>query len=412
MSIGSIAGGRRRSGADVSTLAGNFQTFSKTPYGAYTGMWGLTNPQAPGLVANSSMQVTRSTFPSATVFNWDVTPSSSWGGVNGYLHVSYGNYDSSAGAGTVTPLQVKDVGNMIVNANWTQTGDLSTALLCEMWLGASAAASGAFTKTHEIAFFPRFSPSARSWLDGLPLVGTGFTVNSVNYSVRLAGNPQGIPYIIAYRSDYGDIQGAMPFKAYFNYLVAQAQITGNEWVNGVAFGPEPHGGVGSLTISKFSVIMEPVFAGDVRNMAHSASSIIAAQPTSYTYGERVEPGPTGYPIFRLTRTINNPFDWGAIMFADLTGAAIPAGSKVTLSWWERSTATNPIFHQIGNDSSSDVVDSITPAATGVANIWSKREWVINATSKIWTPGVHRLRAALPDVPNYYIDWSDPKIKVG
>jgi len=409
MSLGIIAS-TRRSGADTYVINGNFQTFSKTPYGAYTGMWGLTNPDAPGLVATSSMQVTRSAFPSATIFNWDVTPSPSWGGINGYLHISYGNYDSSPGAGTVTPLQVKDVGNMIVNANWTQTGDLSTALLCEMWLGAEAAPTGPFTKTHEIAFFPRFSTQARSWLDSLPLVGTGFTYNGVNYSVRIAGNPQGVPYIIAYRSDYGDIQGAMPYKTYFNYLVAQGQITGNEWVNGVAFGPEPNSGIGSLNISKFGVIMEPIFTGDVRNLIHG-TYINASNPAAATYGERPELGPTGYPVWRMTRTAATPFDWGAIAFADLAGNAIPAGSKVTLTWWERSTATNPIFHQLANDPSSEIVNQTTISPTNKPNVWSKREWVIESTSRIWTPGTHRLRAALPDVLNYYYEWSDLKVKV-
>lgn len=249
---GVAASSRRRTiPGGVETIPGNFQTYSKNPYGAYTGMWGMNNPQAPGLVATSSMQVKPDTFPNETVLSWNVTPSPSWGGVNGFLYVNYGNYDSSPGQ--ITPRQVKNITALAVNAAWSQSGDLSTGLLCECWMGTAAAASGPFTKTHEVAFFPRFSTESKAYVDSLPLVGSGFTVGGVAYSVRVGGNPQGIPYLIAYRSDYGAMQGAMPFKDFFTYLVAQGRLTGNEWFNGIAFGPEPFSGAGSLTLTTFSV---------------------------------------------------------------------------------------------------------------------------------------------------------------
>lgn len=251
MSAGVIAASRRRSSGGPETINGNFQIYSKNPYGAYTGMWGMNNPEAPGLVATSSMVVDPATMPNGTTFNWNVTPSPSWGGINGYLYISYGNYDGSPGV--ITPRQVKDIGALTVNATWTQSGDLSSALLSEIWLAAESAASGAFTKLFEIAFFPRFSVNSKSWIDSLSQVGTGFTSGGVSYKVREAGNPQGVPYIIAYRSDYGDMQGGLPYKDFFTYLIAQGRITGNEWFNGVAYGVEPDHGIGSLTINTMSV---------------------------------------------------------------------------------------------------------------------------------------------------------------
>lgn len=239
---------------DTGTLIlGNFRSYAPGgQWSAYTGMWGHYLPENANLQAESSLRVFPASFPNNTVISWDVTPDPHWGGVNGYLAISYGNYDGSPS--TITPRQVKNIAELTVNTTWTYTGNASTGLLCEMWLASVAAPSGGFAKTHEIAFFPKFSAGSRSWLDSLPQVGTGFTAKGVSWKVRIAGNPQGVPYIIAYRADYADIQGAMPFKDFFIYLQNQGQITGNEWFNGVAFGPEPTSGVASLTINTMSVI--------------------------------------------------------------------------------------------------------------------------------------------------------------
>lgn len=255
MRSGGVASSSRRrtipGGSEL--IPGNFQTYGKNPYGAYTGMWGINNPQSPNIIATSSMRVTPDTFPDGTIFSWDVTPDPNWGGVNGFLHVSYGNYDASPGQ--IIPRQVKNITDLTVNTNWTYAGDSSTGLLCELWLSPAAAPSGSFTKSFEIAFFPKFSPGSRIWLDSLPQVGAGFAAAGANWLVREAGSggSESIPYLIAYRSDYGDVQGAMPFSALFAYLTAAGKITGNEWFNGVAFGPEPQSGAASLTINNLSV---------------------------------------------------------------------------------------------------------------------------------------------------------------
>ena len=100
-------------------------------------------PQNDQLVAESSMRVHPDTFPGGTTFYWDVTPDPDWGGINGYLHVAWGNYDNSPRS--ITPRQVSAITDLRLNVGWSFTGDTSTGLLCECWLSPAAAASGPFT---------------------------------------------------------------------------------------------------------------------------------------------------------------------------------------------------------------------------------------------------------------------------
>jgi hypothetical protein len=229
---------------------GNFKSYRDAPFSAYTGMWGLRRSDA--LVADSSMRVTPSTFPHGTVFTWDVTPDPEADGVNGYLHVAYGNYDHSPG--TITPRRVRDITDLTVDIGWAFHGDEASGLLVECWLSPDAAPSGTFPKLHEIGFLPKTSPPAQAWLARLPAVGTGSFVdsNGITWNVRESGT-----YRVAYRPGYADFQGRLPFHEFFAFLVTSGEITGNEWFNGVAFGVEPLSGAGSLTITKFA----PSYAG-------------------------------------------------------------------------------------------------------------------------------------------------------
>lgn len=235
-------------------IKGNFQSYHPggSPWQVYTGMWGMYLGANAPTSATSSMRIASGSFPAKTTLSWDVTPKQGYAGVNGFLALNYGNYDGSAGS--ITPKQVKNIVDLTINATWTYMGDGSSGLLSELWLSPAAASSGGFTHLFEIAFFPRFSQPVKDWLLTLPTVGTGFTVNGVKFLVRQATDSSGTaPYLIAYRPDYKDIQGALPYKQFFDYLTAQSIITGNEWVNGVAFGVEPHQGKASLKLDTFSV---------------------------------------------------------------------------------------------------------------------------------------------------------------
>lgn len=238
------------------TIRGPFKSYyaPPSPFSAYTGAWGLHIPAADNLEFATSMTLYPDVFPKGTRFDWDVTPDPDWDGVNGYLAVSYGNFDDSPG--DITPRQANAIANLTVDARWTYDGDDSSGLLCEMWLGAAAAVSGGFTKTHEVAYFPRLSPEAASWVDRFPDVGTGsFTdSNDVVWNVVEALSGDGVlPYYVAYRPSYLDFVGPFLFHDYIDFLISSGAIAGTEWFNGVAFGVEPRSGEASLTLDKLDV---------------------------------------------------------------------------------------------------------------------------------------------------------------
>jgi len=250
---GAISGVDGRVLGSAFITKGNFKSYAKagSPWSAYTGMWG--HYRATDLFAESSMKIVPETFPVGTRFNWDVVPSSQWGGINGYLTVSYGNYSDSPGQ--ITPLQVDNIGSLDVDISWTYAGNASSGLLSELWLSSQSAAWGSFPQTHEIGFLPKLSASSQTWAAGLTVVGTGsFVANGITWNVRQSTAADGsTPYYIAYRPGYADFKGVLPYVNLFSFLKSAGKITGGEWVNGLAFGVEPLSGAASLTIDKFEV---------------------------------------------------------------------------------------------------------------------------------------------------------------
>jgi hypothetical protein len=234
-------------------IAGNFRAYAAGPYGAYTGMWGRNLPQNDNLAADSSMRVIPGSFPRGTTFSWDVTPDVDWNGVNGYLHVAWGNYDDSPGV--ITSRQVKNITALDLGIDWSYSGDPSSGLLSECWLTPTPTPSGAPDRQYEVAFFPRVSSAGASYLASLPSVGGGsFTDSNGNsWNVREGVSGTGQPYYIAYRPSYVEFRGTLPYKDYFTFLTDAGKITGSEWFNGLAFGVEPSSGSASLTISDLTV---------------------------------------------------------------------------------------------------------------------------------------------------------------
>lgn len=233
-------------------ITGNFQSYTKNPYSAYTGMWGHYLPQNNTLVADSAMRVYPGRFPAATVFTWDVTRDPDWSGVNGYLHLSWGNYDGSPGV--ITSNQVKNITALTVDIDWAFTGDAASGLLSECWLTPVATPTGEINRDFEVAFFPKLSAGSVGYVQSLPAVGGGSFTDSAGIAWSVCEGVSGTdePYFIAYRPGYVEFRGPLPYRDYFAFLTAAGKISGNEWFNGLAFGVEPYSGTGSLTVSKFA----------------------------------------------------------------------------------------------------------------------------------------------------------------
>lgn len=236
-------------------IFGPFESYARSPYSAYTGMWGVY--LTPPLTDYSADMRIAPSFPNGTVFSWTIgadTPART----NGFLHVDFGNYDDSPGV--ITPRQVYTITSLAVAMNWTFSGDDSTGLLGECWLSDESAPSGSFDKNFEVGVLPKISASAQTYVAGLTSVGSGYTdSNGIDWQVVIDTSLTP-PDIIAYRSGYASFVGTFDMVAYFAYLVAEKQITGNEWFNGFGFGPEPYAGSGSVTVNTYAI----TYAGAAR----------------------------------------------------------------------------------------------------------------------------------------------------
>lgn len=238
--------------AGSTPLIGNGRAYVKAPYSLYSGVFSVFIPGNDALRFSLDASVFPTQFPAKTRLEWDVTPGS-WGGINGYQHIDYGNYDDSPT--TLTPKQTKNITSMMVDCNWTFPGVNQSGLLCECWLTPASHASGPVSNTavFEVGFFPKCSPGSQAYAAGAIPVGSFVDVNGVTWNVGQEVSGVGaFPYFVATRNSYAEHQGVLDFKSYFAFLQTQGKITGNEWFNGVAFGPELYIGSGVVTVDTFA----------------------------------------------------------------------------------------------------------------------------------------------------------------
>jgi hypothetical protein len=236
-------------------FSGNFQSYASSPYQAFTGMFAadFASPNTP-ISATSDIFVNETAFPAATTFDWAVTPSPDWAGVNGYLHLDYGNYDDSVGG--ITPKQLTSIVAMSLNVGWTFTGSTLSGLLCECYPTTTSHATGSVSGADpvaEVGFFPKCSPASQSFAAGSTSVGSFTDVNGVVWNVGQAvSGVDSIPYFVATCVGYVDHHGPLDFKSYFTFLTGAGKLTGAEFFNGAAFGVEPLSGAGTLLISSYT----------------------------------------------------------------------------------------------------------------------------------------------------------------
>lgn len=117
-------------------------------------------------------------------------------------------------------------------------------------------------------------------------------------------------------------------------------------------------------------------------------------------------GPSGKPVMKLERIPNTDPGWGAYGLYDMSNGTIPAGSKVTVSYYIKTKgSTNYAFQIInGNATSAVIPNQELPGST----TW-KRVTVNVTTINNWVPGVHSIRWGLGN--NEILEVSDVQVDV-
>jgi hypothetical protein len=234
-------------------LPGPFTGYTSSPYQIYLGAFGLdfssgdipTTYQCGGYVIPA-------TFPAGTAIKWNTIPVSAFISINGYLNMSWGNYSDSGGV--ITPEQVKNITTLTQAVDWTLAGTGTQDILGECFLTTTSHASGSLTDiVFEVGFLLKNSAASVSFVNANTVVGSFTDVNGVLWRViRAVSGIGSAPNLVAYRDGFGDHHGPLDYKSFFTFLTSASVITGNEWMNGTAFGVETLQGVGQLTYNGFT----------------------------------------------------------------------------------------------------------------------------------------------------------------
>ena len=120
-------------------------------------------------------------------------------------------------------------------------------------------------------------------------------------------------------------------------------------------------------------------------------------------------GPSGATVMKLAHTPGAPQGWGIYGLYNLDNGVIPSGSKVSISYYIRSTEfiNQPTYiFEIQNGPATDTVYSKSILkATGN---WQRVSETVT-TAKDWIPGVHSVRFGLGGYEN--IELSDVQIDI-
>jgi hypothetical protein len=230
------------------------ELYTKGPYIAYAAPW---SAKATKLVAGkdfvNTIAIHEASFPAQTKLAWHwPLDTSKKTGVRGYNTLSYGNYDGGVPEQAVKPLRVSDIRSGWQQFDWDYdliTGDFN--LLAEFYLTRTPGAAKA--KTVEVGFMLHVPDATRAWIGTNPPLATWRDAFGTDWTVTRNQGP-GIDYMIFLPASGADLlKGRLDVKGALAELRRLGVITGDEWLNGVAFGAEPISGSGAVTVTDWKV---------------------------------------------------------------------------------------------------------------------------------------------------------------
>ena len=236
-------------GMSQQIVKGDHENYTRGPFLAYAAPWSTATLKSLRQNVDFADHVTinPAEFPKKTQFDWHwpLTPAPT--GVYGYVHVSYGNYNNGVPEKAVSPLRLSGLTALSTDYAYRYTakgGDFN--VLAELF--TTNTPGNANDKVLEIGFFPRVSAS------GLKYFNTGRQLGQWT-------DPQGVTWRVAIAKAYcmflpvaGEQKaGTIDFKAALGWLVDRGELSGREWVNGVAIGVEPIAGGGNLMLDRWNV---------------------------------------------------------------------------------------------------------------------------------------------------------------
>lgn len=370
---------------------GPFQTYY--PGGAYslwTGMFGVF--LVPPLV-NYDLNATvyPGAFPDNTTIAWNINdPPPVPSRINGFPHIAHGNYYDDPADLPGGSRQVYTITALEYTISWTFTGDVATGLLLDCWLTTSAHENGAFTdEVCAVGWLPKLSTSAISYVAGLPPVAGGTFVDAggVSWTVKegiAAASTGNVPNYLFYRPGNLDYEGKIDLVGAFAFLIGAGKISGNEYFNGEAIGPEPNTGSGSVIFEDF----ECTALASAARVPWTISNLSAVplSGTTIRLDYRPAAGATSHQYRR---------DGGA--WTAMPGDRIITGLSPSTSYNFEVRGVNGT----GNGSASNLASATT--TNGATNVLSGGTWVVGAPAQGMSNSGGFLTCL--NTPNIYSDFT-------
>ena len=226
------------------------ENYYQDVYGAYASPWAAALEPVPLMHSRDYedlIKVDPKRFPGGTEISWrwpDNPPKQA--GVYGYMHVYRGNYDGGRPPVSSKPVQVTNLRHFRQKVAFTlNEGDPEGFnLLNEFWLTGKAGEPSA--KLLEIGFMLHTNDRTEYTVSRSKEILKFRDPQHRDWLMVSAGGA--VPFIILMPRDRSDVEGEVDVKDVRDKLVQLSVITGNEWINGIALGVEPHFGSGRLTI--------------------------------------------------------------------------------------------------------------------------------------------------------------------
>ena len=236
--------------------------YTKGPYGAFTGLWylhldprlGLDHVAQEGVDYSVGISIIPERFPSETVIEWRVpTAPPKLAGVYGYLFLNYGNYDDSPVRQPIVSRQINNIGALSTKTTFRYDGERNSSILQEFWLTDRSLQVGDLHghKICEVGCFLSVSKDTEAYARSCSTVGN-FNDGIRNWSVVVDRKIQP-NFFMFLPSPSMDVSGDVDWKRMLGFLRDRKLLSGHEWFNGIAVGPEPRIGSGQVTIDSFEV---------------------------------------------------------------------------------------------------------------------------------------------------------------
>lgn len=233
------------------------KNYYKGPFGAYCSPFYRFYDKAirRGVDYQDEMVIDESRFPDNTLIRWrwpDDPPKTSTG-VYGYMHVYLGDYSGGKPPQPTKPIQIRSIATFHEVIDFTITsgdGD-GFDVLNEFFLTSEA--GNHEKRLFEIGFILHTNTRTIGFVGQNRAIGTWQDGEGRAWSAVITSGA--VPYVVFTSVDQNDIKGALDVKDALAFLVEQDVLTGEEWINGVAVGVEPHFGRGELRLDQWTIVL-------------------------------------------------------------------------------------------------------------------------------------------------------------